>query len=207
MEEWDAFLFPYQQAVSELKIKLRGIKKEFERNRQTAPIEFVTGRVKPVSSIKEKMVRRYISEDRLAQDMEDIAGLRIICPFVDDIYKVVDILRKRGDLNILEERDYVHNAKNSGYRSYHIVFEYGIDLYNGEKSILAEIQIRTLAMNFWATVEHSLGYKHKGEFPDDLKKRLQISATKTFKLDEDMLKIKDELEYINSSDSNIKDDE
>ncbi|MCT6823158.1 MAG: GTP pyrophosphokinase family protein [Apilactobacillus sp.] len=193
IKNWSDFLFPYEQAVSELKVKLRGIRKEFVQFDKRSPIEFVTGRVKPVESIKEKMNRRLVSEDRLSQDMEDIAGLRIMCPFVDDIYEVVDILRKRSDLNILEERDYVNREKASGYRSYHIVFEYPIEMVDGEKKILAEIQVRTLAMNFWATVEHSLNYKYDGEFPEDLKRRLQQAAETAFKLDEGMSEIRKEL--------------
>ena len=90
IEDWHAFLLPYQQAVNELKVKLRGMRKQYQESAQHSPIEFVTGRVKPVDSIKEKMVRRHVSEDRLEQDMQDIAGLRIMCQFVEDIYAVVD---------------------------------------------------------------------------------------------------------------------
>ena len=176
IEDWQHFLLPYQQAVNELKVKLRGIRKQFQDQTQHSPIEFVTGRVKPVDSIKEKMIRRHVQEDRLEQDMQDIAGLRIMCQFVEDIYKVVDLLRQRSDMTILEERDYVTNVKPSGYRSYHIVIEYPVQLISGEKRILAEIQVRTLAMNFWATVEHSLNYKYQGEFPEELSARLQRAA-------------------------------
>ncbi|WP_283678899.1 GTP pyrophosphokinase family protein [Lentilactobacillus sp. Marseille-Q4993] len=193
IENWDDFLTPYKQAVDELKVKLRGIRAQFLKVDGRSPIEFVTGRVKPVDSIKEKMVRRHIQEDRLEEDMEDIAGLRIMCQFVEDIYQVVDLLRKRTDINILEERDYVHNKKPSGYRSYHIIFEYPVQMIGGEKKILAEIQVRTLAMNFWATVEHSLNYKYQGEFPDQLKSRLKSAAEAAFKLDEEMSEIRDEL--------------
>lgn len=204
VENWDNFLIPYKQAVDELKVKLRGIRAQFLKIDGRSPIEFVTGRVKPVDSIKEKMVRRHISENRLEEDMEDIAGLRIMCQFVEDIYQVVDLLRKRTDINILEERDYVHNKKPSGYRSYHIIFEYPVQMLSGEKVILAEIQVRTLAMNFWATVEHSLNYKYQGEFPDDLKVRLERSAEAAFKLDEEMSEIRDELQETNNKSSGGK---
>lgn len=133
VEDWKHFLLPYQQAVDELKVKLRGMRKQFQDQSQHSPIEFVTGRVKPVESIQEKMVRRHVQEDRLAQDMQDIAGLRIMCQFVDDIYQVVDILRSRSDINIIEERDYISNVKPSGYRSYHIVIEYPVQLVTGEQ--------------------------------------------------------------------------
>ena len=193
IEDWQHFLLPYQQAVNELKVKLRGMRKQFQDQTQHSPIEFVTGRVKPVDSIKEKMIRRHVQEDRFEQDMQDIAGLRIMCQFVEDIYKVVDLLRQRSDMTILEERDYVTNVKPSGYRSYHIVIEYPVQLITGEKRILAEIQVRTLAMNFWATVEHSLNYKYQGEFPEELSARLQRAAEAAFKLDNEMSEIREEI--------------
>lgn len=194
VEDWRHFLLPYQQAVDELKIKLRGMRKQFQDLNQHAPIEFVTGRVKPVDSIKEKMVRRHIQDGRLEQDMQDIAGLRIMCQFVEDIYQVVNLLRQRSDMTILEERDYISSAKPSGYRSYHIVIEYPVQLVTGEKKLLAEIQVRTLAMNFWATIEHSLNYKYQGAFPEELSARLQRAAEAAFKLDNEMSEIREEIQ-------------
>lgn len=194
IENWDHFLLPYTQAVDELKVKLRGMRKQFQNQNQRPPIEFVTGRVKPVASIKEKMTRRHVSEERLEQDMQDIAGLRIMCQFVEDIYQVVDLLRKRSDMTILEERDYIHNEKPSGYRSYHIVIEYPVQMVTGEKRILAEVQVRTLAMNFWATIEHSLNYKYQGAFPEELSARLQRAAEAAFKLDTEMSEIREEIQ-------------
>lgn len=194
IEDWKHFLLPYQQAVDELKIKFRGMRKQFQDLNQHAPIEFVTGRVKPVDSIKEKMIRRHVEEDRLEQDLQDIAGLRIMCQFVEDIYQVVDLLRKRTDMTILEERDYITNAKSSGYRSYHIVIEYPVYLVTGEKKLLVEIQVRTLAMNFWATIEHSLNYKYQDDFPEDLSERLQRAGEAAFKLDTEMSEIREEIQ-------------
>ncbi len=193
IENWQHFLLPYQQAVNELKVKLRGMRKQYQERGEHSPIEFVTGRVKPIDSIKEKMIRRHVQEDRLEQDMQDIAGLRIMCQFVEDIYVVVDLLRQRSDMTILEERDYVTNVKPSGYRSYHIVIEYPVQLVTGEKKILAEIQVRTLAMNFWATIEHSLNYKYQGAFPKGLSARLQRAASAAFKLDNEMSEIREEI--------------
>ena len=194
IENWQHFLLPYQQAVNELKVKFRGMRKQYQDEEQHSPIEFVTGRVKPVESIKEKMVRRHVQADRLEQDMQDIAGLRIMCQFVEDIYQVVDLLRQRSDMTILEERDYISNVKPSGYRSYHIVIEYPVQLISGEKRILAEIQVRTLAMNFWATIEHSLNYKYQGAFPEELSARLQRAAEAAFHLDNEMSEIREEIQ-------------
>ena len=191
--DWEEFLDPYIQAVGELKIKFRGIRKQFHKQNRHSPIEFVTGRVKPIESIKEKMVLRGIKKENLVQDMQDIAGLRIMVQFVDDVDEVLELLRQRKDMKVVQERDYINNLKPSGYRSYHVVIEYPVDTISGQKIILAEIQIRTLAMNFWATIEHSLNYKYHGEFPDDIKKRLERTARIAFQLDEEMRQIRDDI--------------
>ena len=191
--EWEEFLDPYIQAVGELKIKFRGIRKQFRKQNHHSPIEFVTGRVKPIESIKEKMLLRGIKEKHLAEDMQDIAGVRIMVQFVDDVQEVLDLIRRRHDMTIIQERDYINNRKASGYRSYHVIIEYPVDTIDGQKTVLAEIQIRTLAMNFWATIEHSLNYKYKGDFPEEIKQRLEVTSRIARELDEEMRKIRDDI--------------
>lgn len=191
---WEEFLDPYIQTVGELKIKLRGVRKQYRKANRHSPIEFVTGRVKPIESIKEKMVLRNIRLENLALDMQDIAGVRVMVQFVDDVEEVLDIIRKRKDMKIVYERDYITNMKASGYRSYHVVVEYPVDTINGNETVLAEIQIRTLSMNFWATIEHSLNYKYRGNFPDEIKKRLEVTAKIAYQLDEEMRKIRDDIQ-------------
>ncbi|MBS4193658.1 GTP pyrophosphokinase [Lederbergia citri] len=194
MNHWDQFLAPYKQAIDELKIKLKGMRSQFELEHIHSPIEFVTGRVKPIASILDKAQQKNIPLDKIESEMQDIAGLRMMCQFVDDIETVVKLLRQRNDFRIVEERNYISNKKQSGYRSYHVVIEYPVQTIRGEKKILAEIQIRTLAMNFWATIEHSLNYKYKGQFPEEINKRLQSAAEAAFRLDEEMSQIKEEIQ-------------
>ncbi|MFT8361824.1 MAG: GTP pyrophosphokinase family protein [Sporolactobacillus sp.] len=191
--DWKLFLAPYSQAVDELKVKLRGYRDLCGASAQNSPIEFVTGRVKPVPSILEKAKRKDIPLDQLNTQMQDLAGVRIMCQFVDDIMKVVQWIRARTDFVVVEERDYINNKKKSGYRSYHVVVEYPVQTISGEQKILAEIQVRTLAMNFWATIEHSLNYKYKGDIPIDVKKRLLRAAEAAFRLDEEMSQIREEI--------------
>ncbi|PLT33887.1 GTP pyrophosphokinase family protein [Bacillus sp. V5-8f] len=193
MEHWEDFLAPYKQAVEELKVKLKGMRTQFEREHIHSPIEFVTGRVKPIVSILDKAAEKNIPLDKLESEMQDIAGLRMMCQFVDDIKVVVELLHKRKDFEVIEERDYISQKKASGYRSYHVVIRYPVQTINGEKKILAEIQIRTLSMNFWATIEHSLNYKYKGDFPEDIQVRLKRAAEAAFSLDEEMSKIRLEI--------------
>lgn len=193
VENWDSFLAPYEQAVEELKVKLKGIRKQYRDENAHAPIEFITGRVKTKESILEKAEVRDIDLTRLEQDVQDIAGLRIMCQFVEDIHEVVRLLRARKDFKIIIERDYVTHKKESGYRSYHMVIEYPVQRIFEEKKILVEIQIRTLAMNFWATIEHSLNYKYRGEYPEELHDRLIRAAEAAFRLDEEMSEIREEI--------------
>lgn len=191
---WDVFLVPYQQAVDELKIKLRGVRKHYDMSStKHTPIEFVTGRVKPVSSIIDKANRKNIPLDELENRMQDLAGVRVMCQFVEDIDAVVRLLRMRKDFEVIEERNYIADKKRSGYRAYHLVIKYPVQTIEGEKKILVEIQIKTLAMNFWATIEHSLLYKYRGEIPENIIKRLQSAAEAAFKLDEEMSQIRGEV--------------
>ncbi|MDK4061847.1 GTP pyrophosphokinase family protein [Staphylococcus pseudintermedius] len=194
MNQWEIFLAPYQQAIDELKVKLKGLRKQYQVNEHNSPIEFVTGRVKPISSIVDKANNRGIAFDCLREEMYDIAGLRMMCQFVDDIDIVVELLRQRKDFKVIEERDYISNTKQSGYRSYHVIIDYPIETLDGTKSILAEIQIRTLAMNFWATIEHTLRYKYDGDYPPEIQTRLERAAEAAFLLDEEMSEIKEEIQ-------------
>lgn len=193
IKEWKTFLIPYEQAVEELKIKFRSIRTEYRRKNEYSPIEFITGRVKEISSILEKANKFNIPLDRIEYEMEDIAGIRVMCQFVDDVERVVELIRNRKDMQIIYEKDYVTNYKESGYRSYHVIIKYPVNLAEGQKDILAEFQIRTLAMNFWATVEHSLNYKYKHKIPEQIKEKLKHAADAAFKLDQLMLEIKDEI--------------
>ena len=190
---WREILHPYEQAVSEIIIKFVCLRDEFRKNNIYSPIESVTGRVKTVSSILEKMQMKNIPFEHLEEEVEDIAGVRIICQFVEDIERVVDLIRGRSDMEILEKKDYLANKKKSGYRSYHVVVGYTVDTIHGPKRLQVEIQIRTMAMNFWATTEHSLQYKYKGEIPEHVPTRLQKAADAIFNLDNEMSQVRAEI--------------
>ncbi|NLK21596.1 MAG: GTP pyrophosphokinase family protein [Epulopiscium sp.] len=195
INEWKRLLIPYKQAVEELKVKFKSLRDEYRKLDEYSPIEFVTGRVKKISSILEKAKKKDISINEIEERIEDIAGIRIMCQFVKDIDKVVELIRNRDgkDLKIIEERDYVKNIKDSGYRSYHIIILYPVQTSLGEKKILTEIQIRTLAMNFWATIEHSLRYKYNKDMPKYIHKRLIKAAEAAFTLDQEMAEIRQEV--------------
>ncbi|MCQ6563007.1 GTP pyrophosphokinase [Paenibacillus mendelii] len=191
--DWSLFLQPYEQAVEELKVKFKTLRTELKTREAYAPMEFVTGRVKRVSSILDKAKRLNVPMERIETGIEDIAGIRIMCQFVDDIHQVAGMIRSRKDLTLVYEKDYITNFKDSGYRSYHMIVEYPVQTGLGQKNVLAEIQIRTLAMNFWATIEHSLNYKYKESLPEDVRLRLKKAAEAASLLDTEMSNIRHEI--------------
>ena len=173
---WHKILSPYELAVNELVLKFSHMKKEHRERGVYCPIEHVSGRVKTISSILEKMQKKEIPMERMEELVEDIAGIRIICQFVEDIRKVAQLIEARSDIKILYEKDYVKKQKQSGYRSYHLIALYTVQTIDGPKELQVEIQIRTMAMDFWATVEHSLQYKYKTNIPEHIKARLSNAA-------------------------------
>ncbi len=191
--DWRKFLLPYEQAVEELKVKFKTLRGELKSREEYSPIEFVTGRIKKISSILEKAKRLNVAMDQLETGIEDIAGIRIMCQFVEDIQLLSELIRTRLDMKVVYEKDYVANKKESGYRSYHIIVEYPVQTALGMKRVLAEIQIRTLAMNFWATIEHSLNYKYRETLPEEVRTRLSKAAEAAYHLDQEMSSIREEI--------------
>lgn len=190
---WREILEPYSLAVDEMKIKFSHIIEAYRGSGMYSPIEQVSGRLKSISSILEKAQKKGIALEHIEDQIEDIAGIRIICQLVEDIYKVVDLVRRRNDMKVLSEKDYIENQKDSGYRSYHMIVEYQVEALTGTRTLHAEIQIRTLAMNFWSTVEHSLQYKYKGNMPKNLSDRLHKAADAIVMLDREMSSVRDEI--------------
>ena len=153
---WRSILCPYELAVKELTVKFEHMIEEYRENDRYSPIEQVSGRVKSVSSILEKMQRKHIPIEQMETEVEDLAGVRIICQFEEDIDTVAAIIRRRTDMEVKSEKNYLTHIKQSGYRSYHMILYYIVETIDGPKRLQVEVQIRTMAMNFWATIEHSL---------------------------------------------------
>ena len=190
---WHEILEPYELAVKELTVKFNHLIKEHHEKGLYSPIESVSGRVKSVSSILEKMQRKEIPPEEMEQQVEDIAGIRIICQFVEDIERVAQIISSRSDIEIKSEKDYIKHMKDSGYRSYHLIVFYTVQTLNGPKKLQVEIQIRTMAMDFWATIEHSLQYKYKANIPMHIRQRLSAAADAIIALDNEMSSVRSEI--------------
>lgn len=190
---WRSILCPYELAVRELEVKFNHIIDECKENDIYCPIEQVEGRVKSVSSILEKMQRKQIPMERMEEEVEDIAGVRIICQFEEDIETVASLIQNRSDMTIKSEKNYLKHVKQSGYRSLHLIIYYTVETLNGPRKLQAEIQIRTMAMDFWATIEHSLQYKYKGDMPPHVAERLTNAADAIILLDQEMSSVRDEI--------------
>ena len=190
---WRSILCPYELAVRELIVKFEHIISEHRENDLYSPIEQVSGRVKSVSSILEKMQRKHIPMERMEEEVEDIAGIRIICQFEEDIETVASLIQNRSDMTIKSEKNYLKHVKQSGYRSLHLIIYYTVETLNGPRKLEAEIQIRTMAMDFWATIEHSLQYKYKGDMPPHVAERLTNAADAIILLDQEMSSVRDEI--------------
>lgn len=197
---WREILEPYQQAIDELVVKFNHLKQEYQNEGMYCPILQVEGRVKKISSILEKCQRKNVPMSQLEEKIEDIAGIRLICQFVEDIDTVVNLIRRRSDMVVKQEKDYITQSKPSGYRSYHVIVYYTVETLQEPKRLEVEIQIRTLAMNFWSTIEHSLQYKYKEHMPDELRNRLLRAANAVDALDNEMASVRDEI--MNAQNSN-----
>lgn len=193
MQLWRELLTPYELAVDEIVVKFDHLIKEHREQGRYSPIEQVTGRVKSIPSLLEKAKKKKIPLDEIEENIEDIAGIRIICQFVEDIETMVNIIRNRTDMEVKKEKDYITNQKPSGYRSYHMIIMYTIQTLQGPKKLNVEIQIRTMAMNFWATIEHSLQYKYKRNMPAEVKQKITNASMAIIELDAQMSQVRSEI--------------
>ena len=188
-------MMQYSCAIREFKTKLEVLNDELSMRNARNPIEMIKARVKKPKSIVEKLQRRGLplSIESMESNLDDIAGVRVICSFVDDIYEISRMLERQDDVTIIAIKDYIKAPKENGYRSYHIIIRYPLSTALGPKEVFAEIQIRTNAMNFWATAEHSLRYKYSGNIPQELQDRLHNCAEAAFHLDQEMSTIREEI--------------
>lgn len=154
-------IMQYECAIMEVHTKLHVLNNEFSHLHQRNPIETIKTRIKTPTSILEKLNRRNLPlcVETLENDLTDIAGIRVICPFPDDIYNVAELLTNQDDVVLVARKDYIKNPKKNGYRSLHLIIEIPIFLASGKKNMKVEVQLRTIAMDFWASLDHKLRYK------------------------------------------------
>ncbi len=166
-EEWKKLPILYQLALDELKNKIKLIQTEWKIENGYSPIEHIKTRIKEPKSIMGKLQRKGydITVDNMVNKIHDIAGMRIVFSFVQDIYSLLEHLKQREDLSILEIKDYIEHPKPNGYQSLHLIVAVPLTLLEGQRWMKVEIQMRTLAMDFWASMEHILYYKYEKQVP------------------------------------------
>lgn len=194
---FDTLMSYYQCAIMEVETKFKVLSEEYSLEYDRNPIENIKSRVKSFDSLLKKIRRKNIplTMTSIEENIQDIAGVRVICSFPDDIYRLADCLLSQDDIILLEKKDYIKNPKPSGYRSLHLIIQTPIFLQEGKRMVTVEVQLRTIAMDFWASLEHKLRYKkniseeQSAFLAEEMSQCAEISAS----LDERMQKVKDML--------------
>lgn len=192
----------YQSALKEIGTKLEILNDEFKFVHKYNPIEHIESRMKSEESIVRKLMKKGqdITVENIERYIDDVAGIRVICSFTPDIYRIVDMISNQDDIEVVKTKDYMVNPKPSGYRSYHMIVKVPIFLSDTVVPTRVEIQIRTVAMDFWASLEHKIYYKYNGHAPEYIRSELRECAEMISYLDSKMLAINEEIHSLKQED-------
>lgn len=192
------FMMTYKFALDELNTKIDILKQEFQYIHDYNPIEHVSSRLKSPESILQKVQRKGfdLSLPSIKENIHDIAGIRITCSFISDIYEISNMLQKQKDIKVIQCKDYIKNPKGNGYQSLHLILQIPVFMSDREDLVNVEIQIRTIAMDFWASLEHKIYYKYNKEVPHRINEELKEAAVSAAELDKKMEKIHKEMQQI-----------
>ena len=191
VDSWNTIIFLYRSALKEVSTKVEILNDEFQQVHQYNPIEYIKSRIKSPESIVKKL-KRYGYEssiDNMVDYINDIAGIRIVCSFTSDIYKLAEMIGKQNDLTVVSVKDYIKHPKESGYKSYHMLVTVPIFMSDRVIDTKVEIQIRTIAMDFWASLEHKIYYKFEGQETEYISRELNECADMVSALDDKMLSL------------------
>ena len=196
-DEWNRALLLYDSVLREINTKLEILNNEFKQAHQYNPIEHITSRIKSPESIARKIRKKglELTVENIVKYVNDVAGVRIICSFTSDIYRIASSISNQDDVTVLRVKDYIANPKPNGYMSYHMIVSIPIFLTNDVIDTKVEIQIRTIAMDFWASLEHKIYYKFEGKAPAGIKDELKECANIISFLDEKMLSINESVKH------------
>ena len=201
-QEWNHALLLYDSALKEIDTKLQILSNEFKQEHKYNPIEHITSRIKSMESIAKKIRNdgRELTVENIVRYVNDVAGIRVICSFTSDIYRIADAIAKQTDVKVLKVKDFIVNPKPNGYRSYHMIVAIPIFLSNRVTDTKVEIQIRTIAMDFWASLEHKIYYKFEGNAPEHIREELRACSEITATLDKRMHDLNEEVKRISNPD-------
>lgn len=193
----------YSAAMREVQTKLEILDEEFHSCHRRNPIHHIESRLKTIPSMMEKLRRKCypVSMDSAVEKLFDIAGIRVVCSYVEDVYTVARLLTSQDDVKVLHVRDYIRNPKENGYRSLHLILEIPVFLQEGRVNVPVEVQLRTIAMDFWASLEHSMRYKAQGEVPEDISRELVEASQDVAALDRRMQSLHDRIERLTGKES------
>lgn len=196
--EWKNTLLIYKFALDEINTKIKILNEEFTLNHDHNPIEHIKSRIKKPESIIQKLDRKglELNHENIENNINDVAGVRITCSFISDIYKIYELLKQQDDIYIIEVKDYIKNPKPNGYKSFHMIIEIPIFLASETRRVKVEIQIRTVAMDFWASLEHKIFYKYNKKVPKEILDSLNEASATVNSLDFKMENIKDQIEQL-----------
>lgn len=196
LKQWAHFFLTYKFALDAVETKLNILNEEFQFIHDYNPIEHMKTRIKAPESVMKKLQRKGldITLEDAKEHIRDIAGVRVICSFSTDIYQIVDMISKQSDVRVVEIKDYVLNPKPNGYQSIHLLIEIPVFLTDRTEHVLVEIQIRTIAMDFWASLEHKIYYKFNEQIPPHIQEQLKGSADMIHLLDRQMLALNVEVQ-------------
>lgn len=185
----------YHSAIREITTKLEILNDELSLSNKNNPIQFIKSRIKKPLSIVNKLqkLEKDISVESIMNSLSDVAGIRVICSFIDDVYNIADMLIKQDDIVLIQSKDYIKNPKPNGYRSYHLIIEVPVFFSDKKQWVTVEIQIRTVAMDFWASLEHQVKYKKDVEDTSDIKQELKQCADNIANTDLQMMNIRNKL--------------
>lgn len=188
---WETVIFLYNSALKEVETKLEILNDEFRHIHRYNPIEYIKSRIKTPESIVKKLKRNHYEStiDNMVSHVNDIAGIRLVCSFTSDIYRLAEMIGRQNDLTVVSVKDYIKKPKESGYKSYHMLVTVPIFLTDRVIDTKVEIQIRTIAMDFWASLEHKIYYKFEGNAPEYISKELRDCAGIVSMLDARMLQL------------------
>ena len=205
--EYSKIVGVYEAAIREINARLQTLDDDFSFRYQHNPIHHIESRVKSLNSIVWKLHATGIpiSIDNAKKNLHDIAGVRVVCRYVDDIYKVADLLLAQDDISLIMEKNYIENPKPNGYRSLHIVVDVPVYMSHGRLFVPVEIQIRTVAMDFWATLEHGIRYKATDEVPQSIVDQLRACADVITETDYKMQEIFQALRLLNDKEDEFAD--
>lgn len=198
IDSWKEVTLIYNSALKQISTKLEILNDEFQHVHRYNPIEHIKSRIKTPESIVKKL-KKHGYESTIANMVKyvnDIAGIRVICSFTSDIYQIADMISNQSDINVISVKDYIVNPKPSGYKSYHMLVTVPVYLSDRIEQTKVEIQIRTVAMDFWASLEHKIHYKFEGNAPEHIKTQLVECSRIVSQLDERMLNLNEEIQHL-----------